>query len=284
MNKLWKLPFVLQSKLPFKFFPDKLYLSSTFRGLMGQKLSFEHPRTFNEKLQVMKLNTDTPEFSRWVDKITAKEQAAAVIGDEAVIETLSASDSIEEFEKIRPSLPDRYVLKTTHNSGGVWIIDPEHPYDDRIRAEVLKNLNTNYYNQWREGPYRNVKPRLLAEKYMGADLKDYKFFCFHGEPRVVLVCSDRSSQLKEDFLDPEWNLLDFGRAKHPRSEKAPEKPEKLEQMTEMAQKLSSGFDFVRVDLFDIDGNIYFGEMTFFPACGFEGFDPENWDAVMGEWI
>lgn len=283
-DKLWKIPFVAQSHLPFRFLPDRFYLSCTFRGLMKQTLNWNNPETFNEKMQVLKLRMTDPEYAEWVDKNTAKKKAAQVIGSQYLIPTLGYYGSLEEFEAARPNLPEKYVLKTTHNSGGVWVIDPEHPVDDRTREQVRKNLNQNYYNQWREFPYKNVKPALIAETFMGRDLKDYKIFCFHGKPEIILVCSERSTELKEDFFDTGWQHLDMKREKHPNADTVPEKPEHLEQMLEISKKLSAPFEFVRVDLFEIDGEIYFGELTFSPACGFEGFVPDDWDKKMGSWI
>lgn len=282
MTKLYKIPFVLQSKVPFRVLGDRLYLSSAYRGLMNQKLSWDHPQTFNEKLQVMKLDSDRPEFTGWADKQEAKKRAAALIGPEYIIPDLASWDSAEEIKT--DGLPERFVLKATHDSGSVWIIDPEHPFDETIRKQIDAALKRNYYNQWREGAYRSIRPKVIAEKFMGSDLRDYKFFCFHGDPRIVLVCSERSTQLKEDFFDAEWNHLDMRRPKHPNADRIPEKPEKLEEMLKIAKKLSEPFDFVRVDLFEIDGRVFFGEMTFFPACGFEGFEPASWDALLGSWI
>lgn len=284
INKLWKIPFVVQSKIPFKLLPDRLYLSCTFRGLMNKKLNWNSPETFNEKLQLLKLKYSGPIYSEWVDKHLAKSKAASLLSKECIIPTIATFSDLEEFEKSLTNLPRRFVLKTTHNSGGVWIISEKNPYSSKIKKEIQKNLKENYYNQWREAPYKDVRPALIVEKYMGNDLKDYKLFCFHGKPEIILVCSERSSNLKEDFFDCSWNHLDMERVKHPNADSIPEKPKQLSEMISMAQKLSEPFEFVRVDLFEIDGSVYFGEMTFIPACGFEGFKPDSWDKKLGEWI
>ncbi len=283
-DKVYKIPFVLQSKLPFRIFSDRFYLSCTFRGLMKKKLDWNNPKTFNEKLQILKLKETSDDFTSWADKKTAKEKAEKMIGRQMIIPTLGFFQSLEEFENRRQELSEPYILKTTHNSGGVWLIGQDHPYTSAMKHEIQKNLQENYYNQWREGPYKNIRPALIAEKYMGSNLNDYKLFCFHGEPKVILVCSDRETSLREDFFDISWNHLDLSRAKHPNAQTPPQKPDGLDRMLAAARTLSSGYDFVRVDLFEIDGQIYFGEMTFIPACGFEGFSPQIWDDRMGSWI
>lgn len=282
IDKLYKIPFVLQSKTSTKILPDPLYLSCTYRGLMKKHLDWKNPGTFNEKLQVLKLAQKDSIFTQWSDKVTAKQMAARILGKDHIVENYCVCDSLELFKKQK--LPEKYVVKTTHGSGGVWIIDKEHPLDEKIEKEIEASLKENYYHQWRELCYRNIQPRILAERFLQENIQDYKFFCFHGKPEIILVCSDRQNGLKEDFYSCTWEWLEMQRSRHPRSQKPMAKPQHLDQMLAMAQKLAEGFPFVRVDLFEVGSKVYFGEMTFYPACGFEGFSDDSWDEKMGEWI
>jgi hypothetical protein len=182
-------------------------------------------------------------------------------------------------------------LKCTHDSGGIVICRNKNEFDiDAAKKKINKCLKKNYYWQGREWPYKDIPRKIIAEKYMvdaqTKELRDYKFFCFNGEPKIVLVCADRFSSggLRENFYDTNWNLLNLQRPKHPNTEYSVSKPESLDIMLSLARTLSQNIPFVRVDFYDINGKNYFGEMTFFPASGFERFVPEEWDYKLGEWI
>ena len=274
--------------LVFDSLPDKSYLKFKYRYTMHKKLDLDHPETFTEKLQWIKLYDHKPEYSKMVDKASAKEFAARIIGEEHIIPTLGLYDTAEaiDFE----SLPDQFVLKCTHDSGSVLICKDKSKLDyDQARAHLEKYLKTDSFIGGREWPYKNVKPRIIAEKYLedlaDGDLKDYKFFCFSGKPKVLYIAQGRGNDQPTvaDFFDMDFNHLDFT-IDHDMAPVPPKKPEGFEKMKEYAEKLSAGIPHVRVDFYEENGNIYFGEMTFFHCSGFADFHPESWNKKFGDWL
>ena len=255
--------------------PDEEYLRRVFRAKLGRELDLEHPQTFNEKLQWMKLHDRRPIYTTMVDKSTAKEYAASVIGEEYIIPTLGVWDRFEDIDF--DSLPDQFVLKCTHDSGGLVICKDKRKLDLRAAKEKInKSLNTDYYTLWREWPYKDVKPRIIAEKYIEdktGSLTDYKIYCFHGKANTVLTCFDRASgNTKFFFFDRNWELKRYNK----QGLNAPEgftipKPEGMDTMFDLAEKLAeaSGAPFIRVDFYSVLGKIYFGELTFYPAAGLD---------------
>lgn len=269
--------------------PDKIYLQIYYRGIFGRKLNLKDPKTFNEKIQWLKLYDRNPTYSKMVDKYEAKNYVENKIGKEYIIPTLGVW---EEFDKINFSeLPNQFVLKTTHDSGGVVIVkDKDKMNLVKTKKIIEDSLNNNYYLQGREWPYKNVKHRIIAEKYMvdesGYELKDYKFFCFNGIAKVMFIASDRQNtneETKFDFFDMEFNHLPFTNG-HPNSNKIIIKPKSFEKMKKLAEILSEGIPQVRIDFYDINGNIYFGEMTFSHWSGFVPFIPDEWDYRLGSMI
>ena len=256
---------------------------------MGKWLDLDNPVTFNEKLQWLKAYDLNPYYSDIVDKQKVKEIISEKIGEEHVIPTIAIYERPEDIKW--EDLPDRFVLKCTHDSGGIVVCQDKNSIDKAAALKKLtKHYNRNYYYNKREWPYKNIKPRIIAEKYMEdrdgeGELKDYKFFCFDGVPKMLFVATDRHKKVetKFDFFDMDFNHLDI-RQGHPNAEIPPEKPETFEQMKEMAAKLSEGFPHVRVDLYEINGKIYFGELTLYHYSGTVPFDPAKWDTIMGEWI
>lgn len=264
---------------------DERYLKIAFYSAFGYRLDLKNPLTFNEKLQWIKLYDRKPEYTTLVDKKNVKDYVAAMIGKEYIIPTLGSWKYFEDidFEK----LPNQFVLKCTHDSGGIYICRDKKKFDKNKAKEVLnKSLRTNYYYQGREWPYRDVEHLILAEKYLADNLQDYKFFCFNGVPRMILVCSERYSDggLKEDFFDENWNHLDVERATHPNSDLKILPPHHLEEMKNLASKLSKNTYFSRIDFYEIEDKIYFGEITFFPSSGLVGFQPDEWDRKLGDWL
>lgn len=267
---------------------DKTYLQCKWWVNNGKKLDLENPVTFNEKLQWLKLYNRNPIYSTMVDKCEAKKYVANIIGDEHIIPTLGVYDSVEDIDF--DSLPNQFVLKCTHDSGGIVICQDKTQFNRKEAIKKLrKGLKSNFYWTNREWPYKNVTPRIIAEKYMtdgDGELRDYKFFCFDGVPRVMFIASDRFNKEEEtkfDFFDMEFNHLPF-RNGHPNATKPIERPAGFDEMRMLASKLSKGIPQVRVDFYNINGQIYFGEMTFFHWSGFVKFDPEEWDYKMGEMI
>ena len=251
-------------------------------------MDLENPVTFNEKLQWLKLYNRNPMYTTMVDKYEAKKYVANIISDEHIIPTLGIYDSVEDIDF--DSLPNQFVLKCTHDSGGIVICQDKTQLNRKEAIKKLrKGLKSNFYWTNREWPYKNVTPRIIAEKYMtngDGELRDYKFFCFDGVPRVMFIASDRFNKEEEtkfDFFDMEFNHLPF-RNGHPNATKPIERPAEFDEMRMLASKLSKGIPQVRVDFYDVNGQIYFGEMTFFHWSGFVKFDPEEWDYKIGEMI
>lgn len=266
---------------------DEAYLKYIFRHRMGYNLNLENPRTYNEKLQWLKLHDVHEEYSHLVDKYEVKEIIRERIGDEYIIPTLGIYNSFDEIDF--DSLPDQFVLKTTHDSGGVFVCPDKAKLDiAAARRKIEDSLHSNYYKKYREYPYKNVKPRILAESYMvdesGYELKDYKFYCFNGKCKMILIASDRCrGSVKLDVFDPDFSHLNI-KYGHPWSTHAIKKPENFEKMLEIVQLLSQGLPHVRVDLYNISGKIYFGELTFFSASGLIPIEPREWDYKLGEYI
>jgi len=272
-----------------KWMSDESFVKWEYFSGMKRFPNLTHPRTFNEKLQWLKLNDIHPEYSRMVDKAEAKEYVKDMLGEDSeryIIPTLGIWNSFDEIDF--DTLPNQFVLKTTHDSGGVAVVKDKTKMDiAKVREKIERSLKQNFYYQHREYPYKNIKPRILAEKFMvdesGTELKDYKFFCFDGEPKMLFVATDRPFDTRFDFFDTEWNHLPF-RQGHPLATKEIKKPAGFEKMLDLSRKLSKGFPHVRVDLYDINGQIYFGELTFFHFSGNVPFEPEEWDYKVGEWL
>lgn len=271
-----------------RLWPDKIYLKWYFYSRVGYKLDLNNPKTFNEKLQWLKLNNRKPEMVKMVDKVDAKEYVAKIIGEEYIIPTLGVYDSVDEIDFDK--LPNQFVLKCTHDSGGIVICSDKSKLDiEAAKAKLRRGLKVNYYYQNREWPYKQVKPRIIAEQYMvdesGYELKDYKFFCFDGEVKLLFIASDRGSKTEEtkfDFFDTDFNHLPFLNG-HPNATKPIDRPKGFEEMKKIAARLSQGQPHLRVDLYDINGRIYFGELTFYHWSGMTPFEPKEWDYKLGEW-
>ena len=268
--------------------PDDKYLRRRFQILIGHPLDLDNPKSFNEKLQWLKLYDHRPEYTMMVDKYAVKQYVADMIGAEHVVPTLGVWDRFDEIDFDK--LPAQFVLKCTHDSGGLVICRDKSRLDvQAARKKINDCLKRNYYNYCREWPYKNVKPRVFAEQYMedgsSPELIDYKFMCFDGRVRCSFVCSERFSGegLKVTFFDLDWNVMPFERH-YPKSEKPIPKPKTYEKMLELAEKLSAGIPFVRVDFYEVHGQVYFGELTFYPGSGMEEFTPEEWDYTLGSWI
>lgn len=265
--------------------PDDIYLKYKFKKHLGYSLNLKHPKTFNEKLQWLKLYDRKPEYTMMVDKYAVKKYIAATIGSEYVIPTLGVWNRFDEIDF--DTLPNQFILKCTHDSGGVVICRDKSGLDlQEAQKKIESSLANNFYYTGREWPYKHVSGRILAEQYLGENLPDYKLFCFNGVPRITLVCSQRFTEggLKEDFYDADWNHLEMQRPNHGNSAMPVSCPTQYDLMKSLAAKLSKDIPFVRVDFYEVAGKVYFGEMTFYPASGFEGFVPKTWDTKLGEWV
>ena len=272
----------------FNWMSDEKYLKKAFKIRMGKSLDLENPQTYSEKLQWLKLHDRNPEYTKMVDKYEAKEYVRKIIGDQYIIPTIGIYNSFDEINF--DELPNQFVIKCTHDSGGLIIVKDKTKFDVKNAKKVInKCLKNNFFYAQREWPYKNVKPRIIIEEYMEdaktSELRDYKFFCFDGVVKALFIASDRNSksETKFDFFDEKFNHLNFTNG-HPNALTQPEKPIQFELMIKLAEKLSHDIPHVRVDFYEVNGNVYFGEMTFYHWSGMTKFDPEEWDYKFGSWI
>ena len=275
-------------KIPEKWLPDKIYIKRAYRNLMGKELNLDNPQTFNEKLQWLKLYDRKKEYTKMVDKYAVKEYVAKIIGDEYIIPTIGIYNSFDEinFDK----LPKKFIMKCTHDSGGNVICKDKSKLDiEKAREKISASLNTNYYWVWREWPYKNVKPRIIVEPYLEDkkfhELRDYKFFVFSGKVKLMFIASNRQGKGDTyfDFFDRNFKHLNIING-HPMNPKGVEKPKNYEKMIKLAEKLSNNIPQVRIDFYEINGKVYFGEITFYHWSGFTPFVLEEWDLKLGEFI
>lgn len=255
---------------------DKRYIEMKYEYKFGKKINLENPQTFNEKLQWLKLYDRNPEYTKMVDKYEVKKYISNMIGEEYIIPTLGIYNKFKEINF--NGLPNQFVLKCTHDSGSTIICkDKKKLKQKEVRAKINKALKNNYYYNGREWPYKNVKPRIIVEKYMEdytGFLIDYKIYAFNGKCDYVMICVDREKENEKTkfiYYDKEWNikkeLSDDGKKYGDNINL--KKPKNLDKMFEIASKLSKDIPFVRVDFYEIDGKLYFGELTFFPSGGFD---------------
>ena len=269
--------------------PDKLYISIMYFIKMKKTINWKSPITFNEKLQWLKLYDRKPEYTMMVDKYEVKKHVAEIIGEEFLIPTLGVWDSFDDIDF--ETLPNQFVLKCTHDSGGLVICRDKKLLDkDAARKKIERSLKRNFFYVSREWPYKNVKPRIIAEQYMEdhntKELRDYKFFAFNGVARAMFIATERGNEAEEtkfDFFDMEFKHLPFTNG-HPNAAVEPEKPETFEEMVRLAEKLSANIPHLRVDFYEVNGKPYFGELTFSHWAGMMPFKPAEWDKIFGEWI
>ncbi len=270
---------------------DEKYLKLIFRIMFGRSLNLEDPVTFNEKLQWLKLYDRNPLYPQMVDKITAKEYVASIIGEEYIIPTLAVYQSLDELDL--DELPNQLVLKTNHSGGntGVVLCRDKATFDlDAAKKKLNASLHSDMFSRTREWPYTQIKPTVFAEKYISEGCEsapdDYKVHNFNGDPKMILVCRDRfkDSGLTSDFYSDNWEHLEIERPLHPNSSEGVARPAALEEMLKLSRSLSKKIPFVRTDFYVVNNKVFFGELTFYPASGFQGFVPEYWDKKLGDWI
>jgi hypothetical protein len=270
---------------------DKEYLELLFYLRIGKELNINCPKTFNEKLQWLKLYDQNPKYIRMTDKLEAKEYVAEIIGEKYIIPTLGKWDKFEEVDF--KNLPNEFVLKCTHDSGSATIITDK----DRIDYQCLKlkyenALCTNHYKVGREWVYKDIKPRIIAEKYLGnanrykGDIVDYKLMCFNGKVKCSFTCTERflgKDKLKVTFYDEDWVKLPFERH-YAADTGGLNKPSSYNEMVKLAEQLAQDIPFARIDFYEMDKQPYFGEITLYPGSGFEEFTPAEWDRKLGDWL
>lgn len=270
---------------------DEKYLKKLFKLSMGRELNLDHPQTFSEKIQWLKLYNRKPEYTQMVDKYAVKEYVANIIGQEYIIPTLGVWDRVEDIDW--DSLPDQFVIKTTHGGGSLGVVicnDKTSLNIHQAQKRLKQSLRQDIYTTFREWPYKNVKPRIIAEKYVEveghSDLPDYKFFCFNGEPKYCQVIRDRNTKETIDFYDMEWNHMPFV-GLNPIAENGEHpvvRPLHLDDMINKCRMLSIDIPFSRIDFYVVNDKVFFGEITFFPASGMGEFRPKEWNDTLGSLI
>ena len=271
--------------------PDSLYLKVLYRVIMGRKLNLKNPKEYNEKLQWLKLNDRKPEYSTMVDKYEVRGYIEDLLGDKYLIPCLGIYDSVDDIDI--DALPDRFVLKCTHDSGSVEICKDKSSFDiEGARHRLSQAMKRNYYATYREWPYKYVKPRIIAEGYLegdGGDLKDYKVMCFNGEAKIIEVHENRFVEGKvhtQTFYDREWSIVPVSQEciGTKRCDVPCRRPELLDTMIELSEKIAKDMYHVRVDWYVVGDSLYFGEITFFDGSGFDAFDTVEMELYLGDMI
>lgn len=267
--------------------PDKIYLSLLYRFFIGRKLDLNNPQTFTEKIQWLKLYDRNPLYTQLADKFQVKEYVSRLIGTEYVVPLIGVYDSFEKIDI--NSLPDKFVLKTNHVGGGsgVVIVSDKKTFEvEKAKSQLEKSLHSGK-NKWKEYQYDGIKRAIIAEEYIDheGELFDYKFFCFNGFVKCFKVDFGRFVDHHANYYDRDCKLLPFGESLlMPNPDYAHKFPDNIDDMIAMAEKLSTGIPFARVDMYNVKNRIYFGEITFHPGSGFVPFSPDIWDYKLGEWL
>ena len=269
--------------------PDKTFIKLFYRYQTGKKLNLNNPKTFNEKLQWLKLHDRKPIYTTMVDKYEAKKYVANIIGEEYIIPTFGVYNNFDEIDFNK--LPNQFVIKCTHECGGLVIVKEKSKLNiEEARKKINSSLKKNYYYYGREWPYKNVKPRIIVEKYMSnkdeASMRDYKFFCFDGKPELMYLSEglENHETARMSFYDMNFKVTDCKRKDYKQLEYIPNKPKTFEDMKKLASILSKGFPHLRVDFYEINNHIYFGELTFYTCSGIIPFEDEKWNEELGKKI
>lgn len=274
----------------FNYLPDSFVIPLLWRGVFGKKLNLNHPVTFNEKLQWLKLYDHNPRYTLMADKYEAKKIITELVGEKYVIPTLGVWDTFDEIDF--QSLPTQFVLKTTHDSGGVFICQDKAGFDvGKVRMQIEHRLKQNYYLRNREWVYKDIKPRIIAETFMQdcdtGELRDYKFYCFDGKVKALLLATNRQSrtdELRFDYFDREFQHMNMTNHWHPNAVMPPTKPSHYEKMVELAEIISKGIPQVRIDFYEANGKIFIGEFTFYDMAGYLQIHPDQWQDEWGDLI
>ena len=269
--------------------PDSLYLKVLYRVIMGRKLNLKNPKEYNEKLQWLKLNDRKPEYSTMVDKYEVRGYIADLLGDKYLIPCLGIYDSVDDIDI--DALPDRFVLKCTHDSGSVEICKDKSSFDiEGARHRLSQAMKRNYYATYREWPYKYVKPRIIAEGYLEGDegdLKDYKVMCFNGEAKIIEVHENRFVEGKvhtQTFYDREWNIVPLTQVETVTVDRPGERPRQLDEILRLSELIAKDMYHARIDWYIEGDKIYFGEITFFDGSGFESFSTPEMERMLGDMI
>ena len=274
---------VAYETVAWRSLPERAYLELAFRRKLGYRLDLETPRTFNEKIQWLKLNDRRPLHTRCADKFAVRSLTASTLGEQYLVPLVLHTDDPGE---ITPgNLPDYpVIIKTTHGSGEVIIVRSKEAVDWKAaRRNLRSQLRNNYYHRSKEWQYRDIQPSIVVERLLldgrGQIPSDYKFHCLNGAVRFVQVDFDRHGSHTRNLYDPEWRLLDC-RYLYPNGPDV-EPPKQLELMIALAEKMAGLFPYVRVDLYNLGADVWFGELTFHPEGGLAPFVPRSWDVDFG---
>ncbi len=291
LRKVFSRNFREKMMYALSFLPDKLYLQIFYFSTTGKFINFKEPKGFNEKLQWLKIYDKHPEYSKLVDKYAVREHIAEILGEEYLFPLLGKWESFDDINF--DSLPNKFVLKCNHDSGSTRVIKDKSALTqsdfDEMNNFFTYKIRHNFFYAGREYPYSGVKPYIIAEQFMidekapESSIDDYKFYCFNGEPKMMLMVTDREKDCRFDFFDMDFNHLEVKRH-FPNSDKPIEKPSKFDEMREIATTCAKDKKFVRIDLYELNGKIYFGEYTFFAGGGFQLFNPPEWERRMGDWL
>ena len=288
MNKwVFKALVMAEQSQLVRSIPDKTYISFEYFLKTHRVMNWRNPTTYNEKLNWLKVYDRNSEYSALVDKYEFKRYVTLKLGEGYTFPTLGVWNRFEEVDL--NSLPNSFVLKCTHDSGGIWIVKDKNQLDVASCAEFFNvRLSRNYYYHGRQWIYKDINPRIIAEPYMtdesGVELKDYKFFCFDGEPRIIFVDYDRQIHHHRNVYSIDWNLMDVETKYLPAPGRNIPKPDELDKMIAVSRKLSAGMRHVRVDMYVVNGNIYVGELTFFHGNGCSKFKPAEFAVTLGDYI
>lgn len=270
------------------FLRDEQYIAIKYFVLFGKTINLNQPKSFNEKLQWLKLYYHDPKYPALVDKLLVRDYVASIIGEQYLIPLIGVWNSVDEIDI--GELPNRFVMKCTHDSSSIVICENKKQFDfEKAKQKLLKKMDRNMFWWGREWPYKNLTPKIICEEFMEdssiGELRDYKFFCFNGNVKCYKVDFDRFTDHHANYYDMNNRIMSVEEVVCPSKPNANIMiPSTIGEMKRLAEKLSAGMPFVRVDFYSVNNKVYFGEMTFFPAAGFGPFRPNSWDCVFGDWL
>ena len=293
VKNILKNPYLIFNKIAkyglLNFLPDRLFLKIKYRLMTKEKLNLDAPKKYNEKVQWLKLYDRKDIYTTMVDKYEAKKYVASIIGEEYIIPTYGIYEKFEDIDF--NLLPNQFVIKCTHDSGGLAICKDKSTFDIvKAKKKINNSLKKNYFYEGREWVYKNIKPRIIIEKYMedknSSTMQDYKFFCFDGVPKIMYLSEglENHATATMSFFDMNFKLTDCKRKDYKLFDYNPKKPKNFDKMKEFSAILSKDIPHLRVDFYEINGHLYFGELTFFTCSGMIPFENEAWNIKMGAWI
>ncbi|MEQ3499757.1 ATP-grasp fold amidoligase family protein [Tenacibaculum sp. SSH1-16] len=272
-------------KTHISFLGKEKYIKKKWLREFGYPLNIKNPITFNEKIQWEKIYSNNELAKRCVDKIEVHNYVKELIGEKYLNKIIGVYSNIRDirFE----NLPEKFVIKASHDSGSVLVVDNKSNINQQKLRLINKNLKLNYGKVSKEWVYDDIKPRILVENFLESgdekSLKDYKIFCFEGKPKLIQVDFDRFEEHTRNFYDMDWNRLDF-EILYKNADYDVEKPELLNEMIKLSSILAKPFNHVRVDWYISQNKLIFGEMTFFPESGFGSFSSKEWENKLGSYF